>query len=364
MRKVVPAVEAAWQRGALVLDGSNPLYDLESFDERAPGALPIAQAPRVLRRDFVMNANDSYRFTNPDAPETRTDASPLYGEDATRPSARTLMNLAMLRAGDAAAGPDGTFTLDEAAAAMMSDRSFTAERLRDDVLAACKPGTGKRGKASPCDVLRAWDGRFTIDSRGALLWRELMAVLAGDGGVPWGQPFDPQAPLLTPDRLTAAPPAILEALGTAADRLGKAGIALDAPLGSAQFAPRGASRVPLPGGDNLDGVANVVGYNQFDFTLLPKTPRGPASSTGLADGGYVVNYGSSFVLAAALGPQGLTARALLTYGNSSDPASPWFRDQLELFGQGELRPVRFTEADIAADPALETEDVVGGTLAP
>jgi acyl-homoserine-lactone acylase len=90
---------------------------------------------------------------------------------------------------------------------------------------------------------------------------------------------------------------------------------------------------------------------------LPKTPRGPASASGLSAEGYVVNYGSSFILAAAPGPGGLQARALLTYGNSSDPASPHFRDQLELFARGELRPVLFTEAQIAADPALVTEEL-------
>ncbi len=380
MRKVVPAVEAAWQRGVVVLDGSNPLYDLETFDPLAPGALPVAQAPRVLRRDFVMNANDSYRFTHLDAEETLVEHSPLFGDDAGRPSTRTLMNLAMLRAGDPAAGADGKFTLDEAAAAMLSNRSFTAERLRDDVLAACGAGTGparsgakrvpdrpaspssaRPGKPSPCDVLRAWDGRFSPGSRGAALWRELMVGLAPGGALPWKQPFDRQAPQLTPDGLDLSRAAILEALDGAVGRLAAIEAPIDAPLGDLQHAPRGGARVPLGGGDGHDGIANVVGYNVFDFTLLPKTPRGPASASGLSAEGYVVNYGSSFILAAAPGPGGLEAKALLTYGNSSDPASPHFRDQLDLFARGELRPVRFTEADIAADPALVTEEVVLGS---
>jgi acyl-homoserine-lactone acylase len=347
MRKVVPQVDAAWQRGVVVLDGSNPLYDLETFDPGAPGALPVSQAPRLLRRDFVMNANDSYRYTNLDAAETAAAHSPLYGDDEGRPSPRTLMNLAMLRPGDAAAGDDGRFTLDEAAAAMLSNRSFTAERLRDDVLAACGPAAGKPRTPSPCDIVRAWDGRFTAGSRGAVLWRELMAVLAGDGAVAWKRPFDPQAPVLTPDGLDRSRGEIVEAVAEAAGRLRRRGVDPAAPLGEVQHTTRGTARVPLPGGDGNDGVANVVGNNPFNFTLLPRTPRD------------AVNYGSSFILAAELGPAGLQARALLTYGNSSDPASPHYRDQLEAFTAGTLRPVRFTEADIAADPALVTEDITG-----
>lgn len=357
-RRAIPAVDAAWQRGVLVLDGSNPLFDLESFDPRAPGAIPIAQAPRVLRRDFVMNANDSYRYTNPDAAETAAEHPPFYGDDAGRPSVRTLMNLAMLRAGDAAAGDDGKLTLDEAAAAMLSNRSFTAERLRDEVLDACRPLLKKpKRKPEPCEVLRDWDGQYDAGSRGAVLWRELIAAISLGRGVPWARPFDAQAPTLTPDGLALDAVAIREAVATAAKRLDEAGVAVDAALGDVQYAPRAGKRIAVPGGDNLDGVANVVGYNQFDFTLLPKTARGAASETGLAAGGYAVNYGSSFVLAAELRPDGVTARALLTYGNSSDPASPHFRDQLELFARGELRLVRFTEADIAAAPGLETVEL-------
>ncbi|KAB2881778.1 MAG: acyl-homoserine-lactone acylase, partial [Kofleriaceae bacterium] len=103
--------------------------------------------------------------------------------------------------------------------------------------------------------------------------------------------------------------------------------------------------------------ANVVGYRHFNASLLPTTPRGPASATGLTSGGYVVNYGSSFIMATEHTPAGPRARALLTYGNSSDPASPHYRDQLERFADGALRPVLFTEADIAADPALEIEEI-------
>jgi acyl-homoserine-lactone acylase len=362
-RKVVPAVEQAWRRGVLVLDGSNPLFDLENFDANAPGAVPIEQAPRVVRRDFVMNANDSYRFTNLAAPEAAIELSPLWGDDGGRPSPRTLANLALLAEGDVAAGEDGRFTLEEAAAAMLSNRSFTAERLRADVLDAC----GSSTKSGRCAALATWDGRFDATSRGAVLWREVMAELAvgggGRGDVPWKLAFDRQAFARTPSGIARTRADVVAALDRAEKRLKAAGIAVDAALGDVQRAPRGAVTLPVPGGDDLDGVANVTAYRSFNGSLLPRTPRGPASATGLTGGGggggggYVVNYGSSFVMAAELTRAGPRVRALLTYGNSSDPASPVYRDQLERFAKGELRPVLLSEAEIAADPTLVTEEI-------
>lgn len=337
LRKAVPALEAAWQAGLVVLEGSEVMNDLPTDDPRAPGAIPIALAPRVLRRDFVMNANDSYRYTNLAAPETTAPQSPLWGDDEGRPSPRTLANLALLAPGAGPAGPDDRFTLDEAVAAMLSNRSFVAERLRDDILAAC-PRTGPA--VAPCAVLRAWDGRFTVDSRGALLWRHTLRALGG-GAIPWARGFDRQAPHLTPDGLTASPDAIRAAIVSAADQLATADLA----LGEGQRAAARGGTAPVPGAADGEGVANVVARNDFNATALPRSEPG------------LINYGSSFILAVELTPAGRTVKALLTYGNSSDPASPWYRDQLTAFARGELRTVPLTDAAIAADPEHRVEEI-------
>ena len=109
-----------------------------------------------------------------------------------------------------------------------------------------------------------------------------------------------------------------------------------------------AGPTPVPGGTERDGVANVVADLAFDATASPA----PAVAAP-----YPVNYGTSFVLAVELTPAGRTVKALLTYGNSSDPASPWYRDQLAAFGRGELRTVPLTDAAIAADPAYRLAEL-------
>ncbi|MFP5356780.1 MAG: hypothetical protein ACLGIK_16905, partial [Gemmatimonadota bacterium] len=108
------AIGLARARGIPIVDGSSSLFDLLRDDPDAPGAIPIADAPELLRRDFVFNANDSYGFANPAAP--LAGDSPFYGAADQAPSARGLMNLRLLREKGvaAASGPDFRFSRDEA----------------------------------------------------------------------------------------------------------------------------------------------------------------------------------------------------------------------------------------------------------
>jgi len=57
--------------------------------------------------------------------------------------------------------------------------------------------------------------------------------------------------------------------------------------------------------------------------------------------------GDSFIMAVEFSdpPQ---ARALLAYGNSSQPGSPHNGDQFEMFAKKELRPVWHTRAEVVA----------------
>ena len=53
------------------------------------------------------------------------------------------------------------------------------------------------------------------------------------------------------------------------------------------------------------------------------------------------------------------AWALLVYGQTGDRTSPDFDAQTEAFSNKVWRQVAFTEAQIAADPNLDTYPVVG-----
>ena len=75
--------------------------------------------------------------------------------------------------------------------------------------------------------------------------------------------------------------------------------------------------------------------------------------------GYLINQGSSFMMALEFTKQGPKAVAVLTYSQSGDPRSPHFSDQTALFGAKQWRPVLFTEKEIKADPALTSLKVRG-----
>jgi acyl-homoserine-lactone acylase len=66
----------------------------------------------------------------------------------------------------------------------------------------------------------------------------------------------PAQPLSTPRRLDTANPEVLRALARAVVRIGRAKVALDAPLGSIQTTGRGTERIAVPGGESNDGVFN------------------------------------------------------------------------------------------------------------
>ena len=54
----------------------------------------------------------------------------------------------------------------------------------------------------------------------------------------------------------------------------------------------------------------------------------------------------SFVAVVEFGPR-VTARAVMVGGQSGDPASPHFNDQIDRYASGKLRPVYFYPEDLA-----------------
>ena len=139
----------------------------------------------------------------------------------------------------------------------------------------------------------------------------------------------------TPRRLDTADPRVRTALADAVQRL--AGIPLDARLGDIHTDSRGDRRIPIHGGRGEAGVFNVITNPLVPGVGYPK-----------------VVHGSSFVMAVELGAHGPSGRQILTYSQSTDPTSPWYADQTRLYSRKGWDTVKYTEAQIAADPNLRT----------
>ncbi|MFN0088288.1 MAG: penicillin acylase family protein, partial [Blastocatellia bacterium] len=266
-------------------------------------------------------------------------------------------------------GKDGKFSLDEMAAAVLSNRSLSAELLRPELVKRCQasPTVMIDGQSvdlrAACKVLAAWDGRYEIDSVGPVLWREFISQYdpadLQRGGALFARDFDSANPVATPHTLAPDKDAAggsLQKLARAARLLEQNGIAIDAPLGKVQYSDRNGGRIPMHGGDGAyEGIANFVNFAPNGTTLEPVvSPEKVKGSRWLMKDGYLINRGSSFIMALEYTPQGPRAMAFLTYSQSGDPSSPLFHDQTKLFSEKRWRRILFTDAEIKADPNLKT----------
>ena len=371
-------VKTAYSRGLVLLDGSDSAFEWVN-DRRAPnaGVVPTQLVPQLERTDYVFNANDSYWISHARAP--LTGFSPVHGQEGRPRSFRTRMNARLLEDVSAAgpSGSDARFSLDEVWGAVFGNHAMSALLLRAPLVERCHTtqeiavGSARVPLANACRVLAGWDGTFNLESRGAVLWREFITQLRpADLSQLYATPFDATDPLGTPRGL-AAPrdgnEVALAALGRAVQILERAGLALDTPLMQMQIAQRGGRRIPVHGGlGDEEGIANFVNYGRNTTTLEPDPPVQPLveGSRYLRRDGYPVNRGSSFVMVIGFTDAGPRGRAVLSYGQSGDPASPHFSDQTELFAQKRGRAILFTDDEIKADKALRTQTVTGARQTP
>jgi acyl-homoserine-lactone acylase len=360
-------VSNLWSNGVVCLDGSTSRDEwVEVEGAREPGLVPFSAVPKLERDDFVFNANDSYWMTNPS--ELLEEFSPMHGEEQSPRSQRTRMNAVVLTEGSVGfSGDDGKFSLAEMEEAALSNRAMTAELLRDQVIAHCTGQTEvvtEAGQppvqiAQACQLVADWDLRFDVPSVGAIVWREFIGDFNyGDlleaGGL-FASAFDVNDPVNTPNTLTPYDPAdsrVLRAMGRAVTRLETAGIPLDAALGDVQFTKKGDQTIPMHGGNERTGVTNKIEYSVFQSSLEPGMGRGQVinGATDLTDEGYVINYGTSFIMAMEFTDDGPHAEAFLTYSQSGVAGSEHSSDQTGRFSEKQWRQCLFTEEEITADP--------------
>ena len=359
-------IRSLGNRGMVVLDGGDPNADwLDDPAARDPGVVPYDAMPQLERSDYVFNANDSFWLAN----SSELIAGPysaLHGDQGTALSLRTRNNDLTLsnRSPDQPAGADGKFSLDEALDAVLSNRSYTAELIRPALVERCWERSSVAlddqsiDLTEACRVLGSWDGRYDLDSRGAVVFREFISRYAdrdlrGKGSL-FDRDFDPADPVGTPRRLADADTA-LKNLARAVELLKSRDTPLDVPLGEVQYTFKAGRRIPVHGGQGShEGLLNALGSGSNSTTLEPmRMPKRVEGSRFLSEQGYPIAGGTSFLLGVEYTAEGLRAKAILTYSQSGDPASPHFSDQTELFSQKKLRPVLFDEADIAADVQRE-----------
>ncbi len=310
----------------ITLDGSRA-------DCAPRGLLPAKAQPRLLRRDYVLNSNDSFWLANPEAPIE--GITPLIGLSGTIQGVRTRYgNLAVLQA----LGGGRFFDVGSLQRFWENDRNYLAQLVSKQLAALCRANPavtledgGVVDVSAACPVLQAYDATGNLDSEGAWLFAAYTRR-APSGADFWADQFDPANPLSTPNRLNAANPAQLEALGGAVRELRRRGIALDSGMRRVQVATRGGRRISIHGcGNCFQNINSSNGEPSFNARY-----------------GEVVQ-GSSMVLTTRLTPRGPRGEGILTYSQATDPTSPWFANQTRLFSRKRWVPMRFSARALAAD---------------
>jgi len=395
LRRLQPLYAGLFDQGVTLLDGSRSIEDW--VETQCGGLTTYDQKPKLLRTDWVQNSNSSHWATNP--AEFLTGYSPLYGDEKAPINARTRLGIKMLQdpmdsgfsAAPLIAGQDGKFSAEELIGVIWNNRAWYAEQLLPELLERCddigSTLVDGRDLVTWCQALDSWDGLYNLDSVGAHIFRVFMANYLGDIDADLTKPFSPADPVGTPalpSQQGAGTPSdtMLLALSAGVGALQSQGILPTAALGTLQsyrvsgdvIPGSGGSPIfqmvgiPWHGGDgNIDGAFNAVGVYTGDVaedTRIPRiAPTTIPKTAGLSDGsdgidGWLMSRGTSWHFGLEFTDNGPEAYGLVSYSQSSDAMSPYFKDQSEMYSDKMYRKLPFTEDEIAASLVTNGESTI------
>ena len=324
--------------GVVSLDGSDSDCLLGNDEGAPPHLLGYDSLPKLRTTEYGANANDSYWLPNPR--RLLTGFTRAIGPEEYEQSLRT--RLTFVQAEQRLAGTDGLegegFSNQNVREIFTSARNYAAELVNDDVVAICAAvddwtpyDVSGDAMIQACNILAEWDTRHTIDSVGGHIFFEFWRVARGLDNL-WAVPFDSTDPVNTPRTLNTGDPALVEsvrsALATAVTVLQDNDIALDVPWGEVQFIERNGEKIPLPGG------SGAMLFSVISANLV--------AGEGYSD----VRAGNSYIHAVSWDESDCPdANAILTYSQSTDPASPHYADATKLYSQSGWIDMPFCESD-------------------
>jgi acyl-homoserine-lactone acylase len=248
------------------------------------------------------------------------------------------------------------FTADEVIAGKESTQMLLASRLLPDLIAAARASPDATAQRA-ASVLAAWDQTADAASKGGSLFERWYEFYLSDPTTPRSPVFGPNypafktewsldEPLTTPVGL-ADPAAAVPPLVAAANELQGQFGAIDVDWGTVHRVVLVTHNGPFTQSTPVSNAPQSGAHGIYGpLRVIQSVAQGPVR-LGAAGDGYV-----QVVELDRLGPA--TARAVLTYGNASRPASPHITDQLPIFEAKTLRPVLRQRAEVLAN-AVTTE---------
>jgi acyl-homoserine-lactone acylase len=306
------------------------------------GSLSYDDLPKVIdpASGYVQNSNEPPWDA---AWPTMIDATkyPAYLSSAW-PYFRSDRGLRML-------SEDGKISFDMLLKKKLSTRAEAADRLLPDLLAAVDQYGTPRAKQAAA-VLKTWDRQTEADSKGALLfwnWANRFGMpAAGPATVRnFAVPYAVDKPLTTPSGIKD-PAAAAAMLDAAAEAVMKDYGTLDKPWGDflhLEINGQSAGAAAGPRGPALNGVDLPGNGGPGAIGIFRVVTPGPVK-----DGFATPVHGDGFTIAMEFS-QPIHARALVSYGDCSQPGCKHHTDQLPLFEKKQWREVWRTRAEIEAN---------------
>lgn len=290
----------------------------EIWSELAPWeSLPLYINPPG---GYVQQANDTPDYINLNVVLDRDTVAPNL--PAPRLRMRSQLSFDLIH-------NDDVLSLEDVVERKHSPRMLAAERMLDDLLAAIDAQEPSPVLERARRILATWDRTAATDSRGGVLFRRWYGIyrqVAGPGmyRVEWSE----DDPVDTPSGI-GAPGKAVAALRLAAERMDKDGTALDVRWGDYNRVIRGSVDAPVAGCEGLLGCFRTLSFAPTD------------------DGRMHVNSGDGWVFAVEFGdvPRAYT---VLAYGQSALETSPHYDDQAQMFADGEMKRILWTDEEIAA----------------
>jgi acyl-homoserine-lactone acylase len=324
--------------GLVTMDGGDPDCEWGSDADTAAGIFGYDSLPKLETREYGANANDSYWLSNPR--QLLEGFSPVIGNEGVPQSLRTRATFD--QAEERLAGTDGLgepgFNIDNIREMSFGSRNYTAEQVAPDVVAICAQvedwsaySADPATVAEACAVLADWDTRHLTTSVGAHIFWEFWQLMRATPDL-WVVPFDAADPVNTPRQLNTGVSTVVEAvkqsLAGAVATLTAAGIPMNRPWGEIQFDEKNGVRYPIHGG------ASSMMFSVITSRLV--------EGEGYSD----IVHGNSYMQAVTWDESDCPdAYAMLTYSQSTDPASDHYADATELYANSGWIDMPFCAAD-------------------
>lgn len=267
---------------------------------------------------YVQQANDTPDYINLNVTLDRDTVAPNLPEPRLRLRSQLSFDLVH---------NDDLFSLEDVVERKHSPRMLVAERTVDDLLAFVRASEVNPVLRDAERVLSAWDRTAAAESRGGVLFRHWYDVYTEvTDTLRFARPWSAEEPVTTPSGI-GSPGRALAALRIAVEEMREMGVPLDVRWGDIHRVIRGSVDEPVSGCEGGLGCFRTISF----------APTG--------DGRAAVNRGDGWVFAVEFGevPRAYT---VLAYGQSRLEDSPHYDDQAAMFARGEMKPIRWTQADI------------------